>query len=239
MADLRRAEGIVIKRRLFSNTSLIATVYTDSFGKVRLLAKGALRSRSPFGGKLDLFMRNSVLFYGGRSDLHILKECSLIRAYRGIRESMDRIVAASYLAEILDGLTVDGDGDAGLYEVLERSLDVIEGSARASYVAACSSLGILERLGHFPQYGRCTRCGAALEGARYFDGRAFRCAECSSSAMKVSRETASIIDSVCTGVFPGGEVPPTSASSVRELAALSSRIFACESGRGMRTKLAV
>lgn len=228
----------MIRRHRFSDTSLIATCYTDGYGKLRLLAKGALRGGSPSRGKLDLFMRNSILFYHGRGDLHTLKECDTVDTYRGIRESLDRIAAASYVAEMIDGLTVAENGDPPVYALLVRSLAAIAAGGKAVSVAACFALKMLGRLGNFPQYRSCLRCGAVLQGERFFDGRAFRCAGCSSGGLRVSEGTVSILDSLFARGSAGSIASP-SAVQLRELAELSSRIFESERGRRMRTKLTV
>ncbi len=131
MADIRRAEGVLIKRGYYSDTSLIVTLYTDSFGKLWLIAKGARRGESPHKGRLDLFMRSSIIFYRGRGDLHILKECETVDSYRGIRENLDRILAASYMAEIVDSLTAPEDSDRGIYRLLVESLEAIKESRKA------------------------------------------------------------------------------------------------------------
>jgi len=236
MVDIRKAEGVVIRRRLFSDTSLISTFFTDRFGKVRVIAKGALRRGSPLRGKLDLFMRNSILFYHGRGDLHIVKECDIAESYGGIRDDLDRIVAASYIAETVDGLTLPEAPDGSLYALLVQSLAALNASDRPVQVAACFAPRLLAVLGIFPRYSSCAECGERLEGERFFDGASFRCKGCSSRpAAAVSGETAGIIDRILSTGGPDALSPP--AKQLSELVALSSAIFEAESGRRMKTRL--
>ena len=49
--------GIVLRRLRFSDSSLIITWLTDTHGRLKTMAKGALRQKSPFAGKLDRYGR--------------------------------------------------------------------------------------------------------------------------------------------------------------------------------------
>ena len=239
MADIRRAEGVVIKRGYFSDTSLIVTFYTDRFGKVRLLAKGARRIGSPVRGRLDLFMLSSILFYYGRSDLHILKECETVESHMGIRENLDRVAAASYIVEIADGLTATEDSNRILYAWIVQSLDAIQTSGKAVPLAACFALKLLVALGNFPQYENCAKCAAELGSKRFFDGKAFRCAGCSSASTRLSAGTVRILDHIFSYGSSGVRTLSPSKDQLKELIAISSRIFEAESGRKLRTRLTI
>ena len=227
----------MIKRSYYSETSLIVTFYTDRFGKVRLMAKGARRAKSPFRGKLDLFMRNSIVFYHGRGDLHLLKECETIESYRGIRGEFDRIVSASYVTEMLDGLTGIGDSDEQLYSLFGELLDAINKTGRAVAVAACFAIKLIECLGIFSKPLSCVKCGRPLKGKHFFDGRAFRCARCSSASKPVSAGTVRILHRILSQRKAALTRLVPSAKQLGELVGFSSKVFEAESGRKMRTKL--
>ena len=53
MAQLVRDEGVVLAREDHMETDVIATVFTKSHGKLRILAKGARRLTSLGGAVLD------------------------------------------------------------------------------------------------------------------------------------------------------------------------------------------
>src|SRR6266705_2482495 len=63
-------EAILLRKRRFSDTSLIVSWCTESLGCVQTIAKGARRPKSPFAGKLDLFFEAEISIVRGRkSDL--------------------------------------------------------------------------------------------------------------------------------------------------------------------------
>ena len=53
--------GILLRRIRYSDTSLILTWFTDLHGKVKSMAKGALKQNSAFAGKIDLFFHCDLL----------------------------------------------------------------------------------------------------------------------------------------------------------------------------------
>ena len=47
--------AILMRKIRFSDTTLIVEWLTEDFGRLKTIAKGALRPKSTFAGKLDLF----------------------------------------------------------------------------------------------------------------------------------------------------------------------------------------
>src|SRR5205807_7809918 len=82
---MESTEAILVRKRKFSDTSLIVSWCTDSFGCVQTVAKGARRLKSPFAGKLDLFFETEIYIVRSRkSDLHTLTEVVLKNQFHGI-----------------------------------------------------------------------------------------------------------------------------------------------------------
>src|SRR5216117_239523 len=70
--------AILLRKRKFSDTSLIVSWCTESCGCIQTVAKGARRAKSPFAGKLDLFFEAEISIVRSRkSDLHTLTEVVL------------------------------------------------------------------------------------------------------------------------------------------------------------------
>ncbi len=117
------ANGIVLRQTRYSDTSLITSWLTAEHGKVRTIAKGALRPKSPLFGKLDLFFHAELLWSPSRrSDLHVLREVRVIEAYPEIRASYARTLAASYFAELLDEAVEPEHPVPELYQLLLRAM---------------------------------------------------------------------------------------------------------------------
>ena len=121
MASLA-AQGVVVRRSRFSDTSLIIHWLTDQHGKLRTIAKGAFRPKSAFLGKLDLFFHCELLWAQSRkSDLHVLKEVKVMEPFARIRGTYVQMLAASYFAELIDEATEPEHPVMELYDLLLRA----------------------------------------------------------------------------------------------------------------------
>lgn len=105
MAD-ERSMGVVMRTRPLTETSLIVQWLTPHLGRVSTVAKGARRPKSAFRGKLDLFYEADFSFQRSRrSDLHALREVSLLATHSGLRQDIDRLAQISYLASLVEQAT--------------------------------------------------------------------------------------------------------------------------------------
>ena len=120
----------MLRRTRFSETSLIVTWLTCDYGKIKTLARGALRPKSAFSGGLDLFFETEIAFVrSSRSELHTLREAALRRPFDGLRKELGRVELASYFVELLDLVTEPEHPVPELYDLLRRALVFLEGNS--------------------------------------------------------------------------------------------------------------
>jgi DNA repair protein RecO (recombination protein O) len=128
-------EAILLRKRKFSDTSLIVSWCTESFGCVQTVAKGARRPKSPFVGKLDLFFEAEISIVRSRkSDLHTLTEVVLKNPFPGIRSNYLRTQTAAYFVELIEICTERDHREPELFSLLRRAfsyLDANDPTARA------------------------------------------------------------------------------------------------------------
>jgi len=125
--DLERAQGVVLRVQPVTESSLVVTWFTREAGKVKTLAKGARRAKSPFRGKIDLFYRDEIVFLRSkRSDLHLLHDCFLEKAHARLRDSVATLTAASYVSELVGAATEMEDANAAIFDLLAETLGRIE-----------------------------------------------------------------------------------------------------------------
>src|SRR6266566_1933252 len=94
---MESTEAILLRKRKFSDTSLIVSWCTELIGCIQTIAKGARRPKSPFAGKLDLFFEAEISIVRSRkTDLHTLAEVVLKNPFAGIRSSYRRTQTAAY-----------------------------------------------------------------------------------------------------------------------------------------------
>jgi len=127
--------AILLRKRKFSDTSLIVSWCTESSGCIQTIAKGARRAKSPFSGKLDLFFEAEIqIARSRRSDLHTLTEVVVRNPFAGIRSNYLRTQTAAYFVELIEICTERDHREPELFALLRRAfgyLDVNDPTPRA------------------------------------------------------------------------------------------------------------
>jgi DNA repair protein RecO (recombination protein O) len=119
--------AILLRRIRFSDTSLIISWFSRERGKLKTVAKGALRAKSNFAGKLDLFFHCELtVSWSQRSELHTLREVVLIEPFAGIRRNYPNTLAAGYFSELVEEMTEPEHPEVAIYELLVRAFGYLE-----------------------------------------------------------------------------------------------------------------
>lgn len=121
--------AILLRKTRLTETSLIVTWLTDSHGRIKTVAKGALRSGSRLAGVLDLFFECEITFARSRkSELHTLQDAVLRTAHEQLRTDYLRVAVASYFVELLELVTEPEHSVPELYDLLQRGLRYLNGT---------------------------------------------------------------------------------------------------------------
>ncbi len=158
--------AIVLRVVDFSETSVIATLFTRDFGKIAALAKGAKRPKGPFEAALDLLSVCRIVFLAKSSDvLDLLTEARLERRFRAARTDLARLYAGFYVAELLNEFTDKGDPHPDLFDLADATLLALDGGADVAALVLRFELVALRMLGHLPALDTCSQCGATIDGS--------------------------------------------------------------------------
>jgi DNA repair protein RecO (recombination protein O) len=158
---LYRAQGIVLRGIRLGEADRIVTIYTQSHGKLRGVAKGVRKSRSRFGGRLDAFTHVDLLLYKGRSDLDIITQADIITRPRRIRNDYPSFCAASAIADAVDRTTPDRERNVRVFLLLRSAVQALEDGAEDAALLAYAFLAKLTSIGGLhPTLATCVECGA-------------------------------------------------------------------------------
>jgi DNA repair protein RecO (recombination protein O) len=119
--------GILLRKRKFSDTSLIVSWCTETRGCIQTVAKGARRTKTPFAGKLDLFFETEIsIVPARRSDLHTLAEVVVTNPFAGIRQNYSRMQTAAYFVELIEICTDREHREPELFGLLRRAFGYLD-----------------------------------------------------------------------------------------------------------------
>ena len=193
--SLEQSPAVVLRVFPWSETSLVATLYSREFGKLSVLAKGARRPKSPFEAALDLLSICRVVFVSKSADaLDILTEAKLERRFRGADHGLLRLYCGYYVSELVDRLTDKGEKQPEVYDLVTESLDRLQTlEADPGAVTLRLELGMLRLLGHLPSWQQCAQCGVNVEeeqgvifGVNYGGVLCERCRQGARNLMRIS-----------------------------------------------------
>jgi DNA repair protein RecO (recombination protein O) len=161
------ANGLILRTRLLTETSLIVHWLTPELGRIATVAKGARRPKSPFAGKLDLFYTADFSFARSRhSELHTLREVKLLETHRAIREDILKLQQAAYAAAFIEQATETDTPLPGVLALMENFLTALCGAAAIPQTVFAIELKLLRELGLEPDLAEAKLTPGAQQIAR-------------------------------------------------------------------------
>lgn len=177
-------DAVILQGFAYSETSRILRLLTAAHGVQSVIAKGARRPRSRYGGILEPFTEGTATFYmKPNRDLHTLRDFELQRSRQGLGRDLIRFGAASLVAEIVLR-TGSGQESPEVFGAVRAALADLETAPAGDVevMALAHAWALVTTLGFGPSVERCVHCGTPLPSHRdlYFDYGAggFLCGEC-------------------------------------------------------------
>jgi len=207
--------ALVLQAFPYSETSKILRLYTWDHGLASVIAKGALRPKSRYGGVLEPFTEGVATFYHryGR-DLHTLSGFDLVRSRQGLGRSLTGFAGASLLAEMVLRVGTE-EAHPELYETLAGAWDAIAAAPDGDGALAAALTGawtLVSLLGYEPQTDHCIVCERPLapgEPVR-FDTTAggVACTRCRPAGRLIDAASRSELHAMVHGTVPDALANP-------------------------------
>jgi DNA repair protein RecO (recombination protein O) len=156
-------EAVVLRTLRYGEADVIGHLFTREQGRRNVIAKGARKSRSRLGVRLEPFVIARVQLREGRGDLGIVQNVSLVAAHEHVRASWMRQQVAAVALDMLGRLSVENAPNEAAFHLTTRFLarldaPVLDDDAARALLAGYQ-FKLLHTVGLAPQLGSCTRCG--------------------------------------------------------------------------------
>ena len=151
---IEETQGIILRTIRYSESSLIVHWLTEDHGRISTMVRGALRPKSPFRGKLDLFYVCQLTFRrSSRSTLHNLREINLKENFERLRRDVEKINHASYIAQLTSKSVEEDTPVDGLFSLLIEFLSILNQTKKTDLLHVLwFEFRLLQLLGLEPQW---------------------------------------------------------------------------------------
>jgi DNA repair protein RecO (recombination protein O) len=174
------SEAVVLRTWPVHEADLIVSFFTRDYGRVRGVAKAALKSRKRFGGALEpMTLARAWFAERPRQELVRLDQLEILRSPLSAPVDHTRMAVLSFYAEVIDEALPERDPQATVFRllasVLEQTSAVKSETVQPWMALTYFSLWMTRLMGLLPDIGRCMVCGEALGGGEvsfnaYADG---------------------------------------------------------------------
>ena len=155
---LRHDRGIVLRSYPFGEADRIVVLLSPQSGKLRTVAKGVRKTKSRIGGRLESFSDVDLVVYEGRN-LDIINQVSVRDPHAGMRTELDRVTAASTMAEATDAVAQEDESSVALFELLSEGLGVLDSGPAHPDIVTAFLLQLAGVVGLAPSLEVCAGCG--------------------------------------------------------------------------------
>ena len=164
----KQSEALILRTYPFHEADLLVTMFTRAEGKIRGVAKAAKRSKRRFGGALEpLTYVVAHWEEKPKQELVRLDSCDILASPLVAEMTYPRVVALSYVAEVLDQLLPDREPSDDIFRL---ALSVVRHLQTGAVWMPLTyfDLWIVRLIGLLPDLSHCTACGTTLNGSRAF-----------------------------------------------------------------------
>lgn len=160
---LHTTEAIVIGGHNLGEADRIIPFFTRKLGKVRVVARGARRIRSRYGGTLELFTLGQLVFFESPNrTLHKINEFSVIEPFAGLKADLGRLGRGAYLVELAGASVEDGESNEEIFLLLRDALTLLVLYDEPRLVRSFE-IRLLRIVGYLLELYRCLVCRSVLE----------------------------------------------------------------------------
>jgi DNA repair protein RecO (recombination protein O) len=156
------SEAVVLRTWPVHEADLIVSFFTRDYGRVRGVAKSALKSRKRFGGALEpMTVARAWFAERPRQELVRLDQLEIVRSPLSSPVDHVRMTVLSFFAEVLDEALPERDPQETVFRLL---LSVLEQTTveQPWMPLTYFQLWMTRLMGLLPDIGHCTACGEAL-----------------------------------------------------------------------------
>lgn len=165
MSDITKTEAVVLNKLEYSDSSLIAALYTKSEGRMSAIVKGGRSKNSKVGRLIDpMNVLDLVLYIKPSREVQIISSADLITYHKNILEDYDKLKYSYAVLELVKNYMLENEVNERLYNGIKRILGRFDTSAEhPGLIFSRFFIFFLGELGYDLQIEECTLCGRQIK----------------------------------------------------------------------------
>ena len=183
MSNIVKTEAVVLSKLDYGDTSSIATLFTESEGKISAIIKGGRSPKSKLGKVVDPLNHLLIIIYKKNTrEVQILSSADLISHFAKIKNDLNSLRHSLAILELVRNYTLEDDSNSRLFKGLIRILDYMEDAKENPEILyGRFLLFFIAELGYDLSIDKCGICGKQNkpDGTLGFDLEiGFVCSDC-------------------------------------------------------------
>lgn len=169
---LKQSEAVVLRSYPMREADLLVTFFTRAEGKVRGVARSAMKSRKRFGGALEP-LTTVRLYYEDRErqELARIDSCDVLQSPLTSAVDYPRAAALGHVAEVMDELLPDREANDTVFRLAVSVLANLQ-AGNIWMPLTYFDLWMVRLIGFLPDLNACIACGEVLDGRAFYHAMA-------------------------------------------------------------------
>jgi DNA repair protein RecO (recombination protein O) len=161
------SEAVVLRTWPVHEADLLVSFFTRDYGRLKGMAKAALKSRKRFGGALEpMTLARAWFAERPRQELVRLDQLEILRSPLSAPVDQTRMAVLSFFAEVIDEALPERDPQETVFRLLASMLEqtsaVKSDTVQPWMALTYFSLWMTRLMGLLPDIGHCMVCGDTL-----------------------------------------------------------------------------
>ncbi len=164
--------AVTLRTRRLGETDKLVTFFTLRYGKVKAVAKGAYKTKSRYGGRLEPFTHGNLIVFGKeKAGIFRLNSFDVVDPYLPLRRDFASVNRAFVAMELVEQTTEDWDPNRKVFVELVAFLKSVAYADRDRGVLPLRLFEsrYLALTGFGPRLNQCVHCGKAPTGETGFN----------------------------------------------------------------------
>ena len=189
MSEIIKTEAVVLSKMDYSDTSIIATLFTEDYGRLNVIVKGARSPKSKYGRIVDPINHLLVVLYKKESrEIQLLSSADIIDFFPSVKEDLNKLKYAYSTIELIKNLLAEHEINKKIFKGCVKILSRLNTGEELPEITFGRFFNFfLKEIGYDIQIDNCAICSKKdFDESVYFNfEKGLICGKCRKSVVDI------------------------------------------------------